>query len=247
MSLVKRLGWTFVCFVFALAGAGVWLAFNPHWIKIETVQIDLAPESTQNLLFQRIKTSLAPQFQHFTGRFFWEVPLTKVYELTGKDKRVRKVSVFREFPMRLRVEIEPYTPVLAYLSPDNRIFPVAADATLLPALGFAEFPDLPVLRGEELKDEQRLREAALELFEQIPNDGNLRKKNVSEIFYTKKEGFRIFLNGISAEVKMGDADFGPKISRVEKVLSYLDSQNIKGRVIDASFAKKVVVRVRKGP
>ena len=55
------------------------------------------------------------------------------------------------------------------------------------------------------------------------------------------------MNNSVAEVKVGDADFGPKFIRVEKVLAYLDSQNIKGRVIDARFSKKVVVRVRKGP
>ncbi|MGZ6480333.1 MAG: cell division protein FtsQ/DivIB [Bdellovibrionales bacterium] len=247
MTILKRLGWTFAALVGLGMGAAVWLTFNPYWIKIESVQVVLAPGSTQDLLYQRIKTSLAPQFQYFSGRFFWEVPLSKVYEIASKDKRVRKVQIYREFPSKLRVEVEPQTPVLAYLSGDNRIYPIAADATLLPALTLQDVPDLPILRGEEFRDEQKVREAALDLFEQIPSDGNLRKKAVSEILYSKKDGFRIFLNGTSSEIRMGDADFGPKLSRVEKVLAYLDSQNIKGRVIDARFSKKVVVRVRKGP
>jgi cell division septal protein FtsQ len=247
MRILRSLGWTFALLVLLLAGAGVWLALNPRWIKIETIQLELAPVSGEALLYQRIRASLQPQFQHFAGRFFWEVPLSQVYDITLKDKRVRKVSVYREFPSRLRVEIEPQTPVLAYLAGDNRIYPVAADATLLPALNLADAPDLPILRGEDLRDEQKLRESALELFELVSNEGSLRKKAISEILYSKKDGFRIFLNGTSSEVKMGDADFGPKISRVEKVLAYLDSQNIKGRVIDARFSKKVVVRVRKGP
>lgn len=226
---------------------GTYLALNPRWIRVESVQPYLAPNSTQTLLYQRIQASLLPQFQTLAGKFFWDVPLSKVYDIVTKDKRVRKVQIYREFPTKLKVEIEPQTPVLAYLSSDNRIYPVAADATLLPALNLADAQDMPVIRGAELKDEQRLREQALELFERIPNEGSLRKSNVSEILYSRKDGFKIFLNGSDAEIKIGDADFSPKLSRVEKVLAYLDSQNIKGRVIDARFSKKVVVRVRKGP
>jgi cell division septal protein FtsQ len=247
MKRIRRWRSIFVLASGVVAAVCLWLAFNSHWIRIESVQIDLQSTSTEDLLFQRIKSNLTPQFQHFAGRFFWEVPLTQVYDLTLRDKRVRKVSVYREFPSKLRVEIEPHTPVLEYLSSDNRLYPVAADGTLLPALTIFEAPDLPILRGDELKDEQKLRVSALELFEQIPIDGTLRKKNVSEIFYNRKEGFKLYASGSAIEVKVGDADFGPKISRIEKVLSYLESQNIKGRVIDARFSKKVVVRVRNSP
>lgn len=226
--------------------AGV-LVFNSHWIRIETVQIDLDEASQEDLLFQRIKQTLQVQFESYAGKFFWQVPLEGVYELTLKDKRVKKVSIYREFPSRLRVQIEPRTPILGYLSSDNRIYPVATDATLLPPLSAKEAPDLPLLRGEDLKDEKSLRELAIELYEKIPDDGLLKKQSISEIIYTKKDGFKIFLSGTQAEVKVGDTDFGPKVSRVQKVLSYLDSQNIKGRVIDARFSKKVVVRVRNTP
>jgi cell division septal protein FtsQ len=238
---------TFVFVFVPISLLALWLALNPQWIRVENVQIDLAPTSSQTLLFERIRATLGPQLARFNGKYFWEVPLAQVYEVTTKDKRVRKVSIYREFPSKLRVEIEPHTPVLAYLASDNRIYPVATDATLLPALPFADYSDLPLLRGDELRDEQKLREAALELYEQIPDDGALHKKSISEIYYSKKEGFRLFLSGSHAEVRMGDSDFSPKFSRVEKVLSYLDSQNIKGRVIDARFSKKVVVRVRKAP
>ncbi len=243
----SRQYWLVLTLGLTLIACSVYFALTSRWIKIETVQLDLAADSKEVLLFERIKTSLTPQFQHFAGKFFWEVPLTEVFDLVSKDKRVRKVSVYREFPSRLRIAVEPHTPVLAYLSGDGRFYPVAKDATLLPALPISEISDLAVIRGEELKDEIALREKALDLFEQIPLEGSMRKSNISEIVYSRKDGFRIFVSGTTAEVKMGDADFGPKISRVEKVISYLDSQNIKGRVIDARFSKKVVVRVRNNP
>lgn len=236
---------TICCLCLLIAGGMV--LFDSPWIRIQSVQIDLAKSSNEDLLFQRIRQSLTQQFKAYEGRYFWQVPLKSVFDVTSKDKRVKNAAVFREFPSRLRIEIEPHTPMLAYLSRDGRVYPVATDATLLPALPISDAPDLPILRGEELNDEPRLREKALELLQSLPDEGLISKDKVSEIIHTKKDGFKIFISQADAEVQMGDTDFGPKISRVQKVLSYLDSRNIKGRVIDARFSKKVVVRVRKAP
>lgn len=246
-SLLKWLRWPITIFCLCILVLGGVLIFNSQWVKIESVQIDLAKNSNEDLLFQRIRQSLALQFKSYEGRFFWQVPLKTVFEVTNKDKRVKSAAVYREFPSRLRIEIEPHTPMLAYLARDGRIYPVATDATLLPALPVADAPDLPILRGEELNDELSLREKALELLQTFPEEGLMAQDKVSEIIHTKKDGFKVFINGADAEVQIGDTDFGPKVSRVQKVLGYLDSRNIKGRVIDARFSKKVVVRVRKAP
>ncbi len=232
--------------VFAVTG-GIFALENPSWLKVEHFQVDLVEGSNEDLLFQRIKNSLQAQFKVYEGRYVWQVPLKSLYELVAKDKRVKSVSIYREFPSVFRLVIEPHTPVLAYLDRDGRIYPVAADAALLPALPAHEAPDLPVLRGEPFRDEVGLRELALELFKAIPEDGTFRKASVSEILYSAKDGFKVFVSGADSEVKLGDSDFGPKLSRVTKVLSYLESQNIKGRVIDARFSKKVVVRLRNTP
>lgn len=218
---------------------------NPHWIRVQEVNIDIADGSGEYLLFQRIKSTLSPQLDKLKGKFVWQVSLSSIMDLVGRDRRVKQVSVFRESPTRLKLFVEPYTPVLAYLGSDGRIYPIATDATLLPSLPLADVADLPLLRGEDLKDETRLREQALELYRSIPESGDLSRKDISEITYSKKDGFKLILGKV--EVKMGDTDFGPKVSRVSRVLNYLDSQNIKGRVIDARFSKKVVVRVRNSP
>lgn len=241
------LRWPALLLILLLITAGTLIALNPSWVRVETIQVDLASESQEDTLFQRIKTALGPQLTKYEGKYFWQVSLNQVYDLINKDKRVKTISIYREFPSLVRVVIEPYTPVLAYLGGDGRIYPVATDATLLPALANTEAPDLPFLRGEDLRDEPKLREAAIELYEKIPSEGALNKKQISEISYTKKDGFQLFVSGASSDVKVGDQDFGPKLSRVAKVLSYLESQNIKGRVIDARFSKKVVVRVRNSP
>src|SRR3989344_1786629 len=121
-QFLKHLRWPITVFcLIALVLMGV-LFFNSHWVKIQAVQIDLAENSKEDLLFQRIKLALTQQFKAYEGRYFWQVPLSEVHQLTSKDKRVKSVAVFREFPSRLRLEIEPHTPMLAYLARDGRIY-----------------------------------------------------------------------------------------------------------------------------
>lgn len=247
MQFLKKLRWSLVLLFSLVIATGVVIAFNPSWIKIENIQVVLIEDSKQDLIFQRVKATLQIQTKNFENKYFWQVPLETVYGLVAKDKRVKSVSIYREFPSTLKIVVEPHTPVLGYLSTDGRVYPVATDATLLPPISINEVEDLPFLRGDDLKDEPTLREQALELINAIPTEGAFRKASVSEIVHTKKDGFKIYVSGVATEVQMGDSDFGPKVSRVNKVMSYLDSRNIKGRVIDARFAKKVVVRVRKAP
>ncbi len=234
-------------FIVGTITAGVSIALNPQWLKVESITLTLSANSDEAIIFQRLHSALGPKLTKMQGRYFWEVPLEQVAQIVRADKRVKTVSVYREFPSRIRLEVTPYTAVLAYLGSDNRFYPVARDATLLPPLPLGEFPDLPVLRGKELRDEPELRLLALTLFESLPQEGDLRRASLSEIVYSKKDGFKVFLSQMSGEIKLGETDFGPKISRVKKVLSYLESQDVKSRVIDARFQKKVVVRVRNSP
>jgi cell division septal protein FtsQ len=230
-----------------LTAAAISVALNPGWLKIQSVQLELDTESNEQLLFQRINNSLRPRTEKLEGQYIWKITLPEIYELIAQDKRVKTISLYREFPNVIKAKIRPYTPVMAYLASDNRFYPIAMDATLLPSLPKGEFPDMPILRGEEFKDDPALRASAIELFNTVGTEGALKRSAISEIIYSRKDGFKIFLNSTSGEIKLGDSDFGPKLSRVQKVLSYLESQNVKSRVIDARFSKKVVVRVRNNP
>lgn len=223
-------------------------SLNPHWMRVTDFQLELSEASQEAYIFQKIRNSLMPQLSSYKGRFFWQVSLAEIHNLVSHDKRVRDVHIYRDFPAGVRLEIEPHTPVMAFFDRDGKFYPVATDATLLPALGSRESPDLPLLRGNEIKSDLHLREQALDLLHAFPEEGPLvSRKKISEIIYSPKDGFRVFVSGAQAEIKMGDTDFGPKVARVQKVLSYLESQDIKGRVIDARFSKKVVVRVRNRP
>ena len=69
-------------------------------------------------------------------------------------------------------------------------------------------------------------------------------RSVSEIQYSKKDGLVLVLGLDDNTVIMGDREFKKRIDHVRRVVQYLRSENLRGRVIDARFSKKVVVRLR---
>jgi cell division septal protein FtsQ len=213
-------------------------------MRLNQVEIVLDPESHESFLFGKIQAGLQASLSPFNGMPFWKVSLEKVMDEVKKDKRVRLARVQREFPHVLRVVVVPQEPMLAYMDEQGHIFPVARDATLMPALALKDVPNFPLLRGKEFATDNRLREQAVELMAAIPVEGQFTRDQISEILHSAKDGFSLFLANHSAEIKIGDGDFDLKASRIEKVLSYLHNRNLSGRTIDARFAKKVVVRVR---
>jgi cell division septal protein FtsQ len=241
---MRKVRFLFFLVLLVSAGVGFWLFVNGRAMRLNSVDIVLDPDSHESFMFEKIQTGLQASLLPFTGLPFWKVSLEKVMDEVKKDKRVRLARVQREFPHVLRVIVVPQEPLLAYMDEQGRIYPVARDATLMPALALKDVPNFALLRGKEFATDEHLREQAVELMAAMPVDGHFKRDQISEILHNQKDGFSLFLANHSAEIKMGDADFDLKVSRVEKVLSYLHNRNLSGRTIDARFAKKVVVRVR---
>jgi cell division septal protein FtsQ len=244
--MIKILRVFLLSIFFTALGVGLWYLNKSPLLQLKTVEIVLDPSSRESFLFEKIQTGLQASLFHFTGLPFWRVSLEDVMTEVKKDHRVRMARVQRDFPYLLRVIVVPHEPMIGYLDDKGRIFPVARDATLLPPISLKDVPNFPLLRGKEFETNVALRVKAIQLMESISTEGRFHREMVSEILHTNKDGFELFLSDHLALVKMGDGDFDLKASRVEKVLSYLHNRNIKGRVIDARFAKKVVVRVRNG-
>ena len=70
---------------------------------------------------------------------------------------------------------------------------------------------------------------------------------VSEIGYDKKEGYWIKLLNSETRVQYGEDQFEIKSARISQVIEYLESRNLKARVIDANLSKKVLVRLQQSP
>jgi cell division septal protein FtsQ len=225
-------------------GISLWKLAKSPVLQLQSIEIVMDPESKESLLFEKIRDGLTASLSHFTGLPFWKISLDNVMIEVKKDHRVRLARIQREFPHHLRVIVVPHEPLLGYMDEQGKVYPVARDATLLPNVALKDLPNFPLLRGKEFASDIQLREKAIEMMESIPTEGRFQRGMISEILHSNKEGFLIFLSNQSAEIKMGEGEFDLKASRVEKVLSYLHNRNLTGRVVDARFAKKVVVRVR---
>lgn len=226
---------------------GAYLGLEAGWGRLQPIEIRLDEQSDQQHLYSRIRASLEKPMQAYRGRWLWDVSLDKVMSDVEHDRRVQSVRVSRKFPNRLVITVTPHRPVLAWVDEVGRLFPVAADASLLPAQPIRDATDVPLLRGQGFRNREDLRERAIRLVAELPEVGVLAPDMISEITYSEKTGFSVNLNKGGLTVRLGEDEFGRKARRVEQVLNYLQDQQLRGRVIDARFAKKVVVRLRNDP
>ena len=228
-------------------GLGLYLGAESGWGKLASVEVIMDSSSDQAMLFSQIAPSLQKNLKKFEGHWLWQVPLNDVLKKVGSDKRVHSAKITRVFPNRLEVRVLPHQPAVAWVDEVGRFFPVAMDATLLPALPAHNVNDVPLLRGKAFKTDEELRSKALALLEELPAKGSLAKQKIAEVTHSPREGFALLLVDGGIEVRLGEGDIGLKASRAERVINYLQDQRLRGRVIDARFAKKVVVRLRNDP
>jgi len=232
--------------VLVFSGSLYWVS-KSRWFEIHRIDIEMDPASTQGVLFQRIKVDLEKSLQAYLGRKAWEVGLEAVLKDVESDSRVKSAFIRRRFPYSLSVQIMPRNPVLVLVGKKGRVYPIASDGSLLPPLLVQEAPDLPLLRGRGFFKREDWRKKVVQLMKQIPQQGEVSLSKISEVHYTPKQGLTFILMGKGIRVSVGDKALRRKADRVKRVLRYLAEHQIDGRVIDARFSKKVVVRLRNSP
>lgn len=231
----------------SIMGFGTYWTIRGPWFGIDHIEIEMDPISGQDILFQRIQGDLRKKYQLFNGKKLWEVSIQNLRSIAEEDSRVKRASVSRRFLDGILVQIRPRDPVLGLVDKRGRVYPVANDASLLPDLPPEEAPDLPYLRGSEFFKKPEMRSKAVHLIAQIPQQGMISVASISEIHFLPKEGFYFTLKQKGIRVLIGDSIPRIKLNHVEQVLNYLTEHQIDGRVIDARFSKKVVVRLRNQP
>ncbi|MCB0384499.1 MAG: cell division protein FtsQ/DivIB [Bdellovibrionales bacterium] len=227
--------------------AGLYWSVHGSWFDLQDVQIEMEEASTQEVLFKRIQVDLAKKLKSLLGRKAWEIQLGELLNEIESDTRVKSAHVSRQFPNKIYVRILPRDPVLVLAGAKGYVYPIASDASLLPAVLAQDAPDLPLLRGSGFTQNESWRKKVIQLLEEVPRDGDVGLSMISEVHYTPEEGLGLVLMGKGVKVSLGEQMIARKLKRVERVLHYLQEHQIDGRVIDAKFSKKVVVRLRNAP
>lgn len=213
--------------------------------KIREVKVVLQSQEAPFLLPK--EKQIQDQLDRVKGQSLWSVNISELNRELLQQEWIKDVQIIRRFPFFLLVKVVPQEVSMVLITPHGQMLPLASEGKLLSAIPANEVPDLPLLRGKVFFDSLEMRKKALDLLKQLPSSGKLNINSISEISFDDREGFQLSLRGSNAKVQMGQDQFAQKASRVSQVLNYLDANALESRVIDATFSKKVLVRLRKAP
>jgi cell division septal protein FtsQ len=234
--------------VIAAMLVGVYFVAESPILRVDTVKIELADEASTGFSFPKIRETLDIRLKKFSGKQVWQIDLENIFDIAKNDLRVQKARVKRRLPNIIEVEILPHTAIANIMGPSSdRLFPMARDGEVLPPVPTVDANDAPILRGEKFISDKTLRLQALDMLLTLPEKGHVSYRHVSEVNYDKKNGFQLILSPNGIEVWLGFEDYPRRLSKAEKVAAYLTNEKMNGRVIDARYSKKVVVKLRNEP
>ena len=248
--------------VFILSSGAIFVLVNhTEFFKITGIPVELISSTSdsgraqsQGIAEKNLQQRLSSLLQDYRGKRVWEVDLVRVRASLVRDEWVKDVLISRTFPNEVRVLVRPKTVALIFVSKQNQFLPVVEDGSFLAPLITAQnaevlagLPDVPLLRGEIFAQETARRLEVVKFIAGLAERGPMGVGNISEIGWSSDDGYMLTLIQPKIEVKLGEERVDLKALRVAQVLNYLTVNSLKGRVIDASFSKKVLVRLRKGP
>lgn len=228
--------------------SGFYFSITRSVFRIHNIEITLDENKDPSFMFKDVKQSLDKKLQRLLGQYVWSVDLENILNFIETDRRVKDAKVTRILPNTIRVIIEPRSAIATILGNESHVlFPIAADGKILPAVEASEAIDNPILRGEIFLKSEDLRKKAIDFLSVLPEAGSLSRASISEIYFDKIKGISLTLKKSGTEVIIGNDDYKIRASEVSRVVHYLDSQQMVGRVIDARYSKKVVVKLRNEP
>jgi len=158
---------------------------------------------------------------------------------------VKEVSVRRDFPDRLIIEVTERKPVALVERGDGLYF-IERDGTAFEKIGSGEKTDLPVLTGFFRKgDESReMILKSLELLDFMASYTEIPEiRHISEIHGDDLFGLSLFAEGLC--LKLGFGEYDVKLRRMKPVLVDLARRNVSGYfIIDLNNPGKVTVQHR---
>ncbi|MEQ1664754.1 MAG: FtsQ-type POTRA domain-containing protein [Bdellovibrionales bacterium] len=220
--------------------------------RVREVEIQLENMGENNagytFTFPKIKEELDLRLRSIMGINIWRVDLKKLLNLIESDSRVSSAKISRVFPDKISISILPHTPLAnIMLHEKSNLIPVARSGEILSSVKREDATDSPILRGEIFLKDRTILSQALSILISLPESGTFSQKSISEIFYDKKNGFQLLTVPNGTRVWLGFDDFARRSNHARRVADYLQNENMSGRIIDARFRKKVVVRSRNEP
>ena len=234
-----------VVFCVVLMAAYVF-SFDQTVFVFRDLQISVNGERWHLQVLDDVKKKWSVKFIPFKNKNLWQLPLSKLHEEMAQDVGVFKVSTERIWPNQVKVTIQLKPILFIFFEGKKMVRPITADGEVLSPILLELAPDVPFLRNKVLVKNSESLKKLIELYLQLPMEGAISQTEVAEVDWNENRGLLLEMSsGIEGQIILGHGDIHLKSKRVANVLKYLESQNQKWRVIDAGFAKKVLVRLRK--
>jgi cell division septal protein FtsQ len=222
-----------------------YVSFESDFFIVKQADATVEYSTAQGALVAHLQPELTKQVELLKGTNIWSLSLSSIRAQLKQLDWVKEVEVQRRFPSHLDLQITFQELGFIYVDQKNQFFPVSLDGVVMEPVRAGILPPAPILRNKKIFSDKKLRQRLLELYRQVPEMGSLVRSNIATVDYQPTTGLAFELISEQTKVFLGEEDIVKKSLQIQKVIDYLQSQNQKARVIDASFSKKVLVRPRK--
>lgn len=168
--------------------------------------------------------------------FFFE---TSVEQNISKNPWVKSVSVTKEFPKKVSIEITEEAPYCLMLDEDGKAYYLSKEGRQLGPANFVEGLDFPVLIGEGINDPDLVKEA-LQLLELSSTSKVLNWGQISEVHLDSIYGINLFTID-QKRIEFDTKDIVNKWRKVEKIITHAQVMGIEENYINISSHNMGVV------
>jgi cell division protein FtsQ len=156
---------------------------------------------------------------------------------------IKRVSVHKEFPKKVKIEVEEEDVYCIMLSDSGKPLYMSRTGRMLGTGNFDLGLDFPVLIGDGIRD-PKLLEEALEILELSKNSTVLKWDDISEVQINSVYGITVFTND-NRRIEFDRNNIVDKWDKVERIMNYSKSLGLVESYINVSSGSMGVVNFGK--
>lgn len=196
--------------------------------------------------FEKLLSQVDHKFDELKGKSLWELSHFEIKSFMNESVWIDDFLLVKKWPNEIQVAIV-ISPVAFFINQKKKWIPFYSNRKKGEGMIFNfEKSVVPVIEVDsKISLSEEFLDQTFELVEEINKISIFNLNNIESIFFDNKKGYQIKLIKPSAEVILGNSDFRSRVARVTQVTEYIEKHQIEARVIDSTFVKKVLVRLRK--
>jgi len=217
--------------VVALLAASSYVILHMGIFTLEKIELTGNKRITQREILKR-----SGLMEGQSSSFFFE---KQVEDDILKNPWIKKVSVHKDFPKKVTIEVEEEEVYCIVLSDGGKPLYMSRSGRILGSGNFDMGLDFPVLIGDGIED-PKLLEEALEILELSKNSTVLKWDDISEVQLNSIYGITVFTND-SRRIEFDRDNIVEKWDKAERIMRYSRSLGLEESYINVSSGSMGVV------